>query len=581
MNFVSLFNPPDNCTAVRILFRLYGTGTIFFDDASCYKTEEPYYISLEADDGFYYTENEEGIATAKANLYSYPDLIGKNVEFKLVYKENAVVTQNIPINSEGKADFRFKMAVMVNKREEYSIIATVLNVTGNNSESIPVYKYDKPKKLDADGNYIIDGKIFNPVFLYHVNTDDYPKVKEAGINVVQGSASKSVLDAANQNGLKVIVCLYNNLPAGHPANVTATQKSVSDLMNHPAVFAWGIMDEPFSNDPGSEPYLLNSYKIIRDIDAVHPVYVMEDGNNFAVAAKYTDILGIDPYPSSSNVPTTHVATRTKRAFENCKKPIYNLLQAFSYNGYFPSTDELRNMLYQAFWEGSKAIGYYAFSESYGSIPLDKTVLWETMTKWYENESELAFEHFVSNANTLISENEGENAWWRTWQSDGETYALILNRSNTESVTVNVPVSTKTYSKVKIVGGAEGAGIKGVGNGYITINVKAGGAPLLRLVNFEENKVYFYQGNVIPNTIEDGTYSIGCRLREGTGGYIITSLYKNENNIKELTQIFSFDKVNVIEAKFFEKEITISNLENKKYELNTFLWDSSLKFLSPL
>lgn len=480
VKYTVLFVPPPNCASVRILFRLFGTGTLYIDDASCYKTEEAYYLRLETDKVFYYTDEAEGKATATVNTYSYPFLATAAIDFKLTYN-GAVVKQQaaVPVNGEGYAGFTFNISDLGNEKSEYKIEVSVMGIGGE--ESAAVYRYDRPSALTEDGVYLKNGKPFDPIFAYHVGTDSYPLMAQAGINVVQGQPSRADLDKALENGLMVLVVLYRDMnPAGHPINEARTREIVADLMDHPAVFAWAIMDEPFSNDPGSEPYLKNSYKIIRDIDPVHPVFVMEVGEKLDIAVKYADLFGIDPYVGGG-VPATHVAEKTAGAFSvSDGKPIYNLLQAFSYNGYFPTQDEMRSMIYQGLWAGSKAIGYYCFDTSLGSIPMNRTELWPALMSWYSKESAIAFEHFVHNPDSLIAKSESADTWWRTWKRGSDIFALVLNRSNAEAKTAEIPLPKDlAVVSTEALGGAENGSIS-TGNNLLTVSVGAGAAALYKV-----------------------------------------------------------------------------------------------------
>jgi len=479
--FVMFFEPPANCASVRILFRMFGNGTLYIDNASCYKTEAPYYIKLKTDEVFYYSDMAAGKGTAKANLYSYPNLLNETVDFKLTYEGAVIKSQSgVPFNSEGVAEYNFNISDLETEKAEYKIEASIKDLGGN--ESAAIYRYNRPTTLNKDGVYLKDGKPFNPIFAYHVSTQYYPLMAEAGINVVQGSASKSVLDEAYKNGLMVLVVLYGNMnAAGHPINEAKTIESVTNLMSHPAVFAWAIMDEPFSNDPGAEPHLKRSYQIIRNIDPVHPVFVMEVGDKLDVAIKYADLFGIDPY-IGAGVPTEEVATKTKLAYSvSSGKPIYNLLQAFSYVNYFPTNDEMRNMIYQALWENSKAVGYYCFDTSLGSIPLNYTELWPVLKSWYANESKIMFDSFVHNKNSLIEKYEDENVRFRTFKYGKDIYAAVLNKNsaNTSAANITIPKDL-AITDVEIIGGANSESIVGYTGNKLNVAIQKAGAALFKL-----------------------------------------------------------------------------------------------------
>ena len=83
-----------------------------------------------------------------------------------------------------------------------------------------------------------------------------------------------------------LICLYrSNVPAGNTTellknsrgefttNADNTKEVVEIAKHHPATFAYAVKDEPFSHmTPTMYADLENSYKIIRDLDDVHPGY---------------------------------------------------------------------------------------------------------------------------------------------------------------------------------------------------------------------------------------------------------------------------------------------------------------------
>lgn len=242
-----------------------------------------------------------------------------------------------------------------------------------------------------------------PIFLYDVPVAAFETAAKAGITVVQGQPS--VLDAAAKAGLSVICVLYNgSMPAGHPNNAKHTKYVVEKYKNHPAVFAWAIMDEPYyqlvTREAGPklerelvDTWLANSYRIIHEIDKNHPVYVMQDGSfREWDASLYADISGIDPYIWGGKEKYSFVFDSVKEAVKISRgKPVYALLQTCKQTddnkipAYFPADDVLRHMVYAARLAGAEGIGYYKYSNVLNhpkndpnAVALNQSKLWDVI-----------------------------------------------------------------------------------------------------------------------------------------------------------------------------------------------------------
>lgn len=461
---------PEGCAGMVIYCRLYGTGTVYFDDMTIHKTSLPKTFYLDTDDLFYYTEANSGTAVARVNDISYEGLEEGSFNFALMDGETVLYEQkNVPVTSgpayryeqrtiyadENTARFTFYMDDMREKGKEYTIRATYIDADGKeqSTETAPVYKYDRPTLMNEKGQFLVDGKPLNPIFAYHLKSANFEAAKEAGVNVAQGSMHNNVdayleeLDRAEEAGMKLIVCLYNDMkPAGSAANKAATETKVKALKDHPAVFAWGVMDEPFYHDKGAHQNLIDSYKLIRSIDSKHPVWIMEDANAYSESAKFCDIMGIDPYYNSPNDSTglrvSYPSLRNTQAQQasDYKKPIWHLTQAYYYRGEFPTPEIMVNILYQAFMDGSMAVGYYEMDVSYENKPLHQTDRWPRLVDWYENESELVFDFFVNEKYPAFLEVQNEDYRAMGFVKDGDLYLIALARKEKETP-VSIPLTS--------------------------------------------------------------------------------------------------------------------------------------------
>ncbi len=560
--FVTTFLPPENAVAVRIYFRLFGTGTIYFDDASCYRTEEPRGIFLSTDSVYYYPDAEGIHVNAELNTVSYPSLSEEDISVRLT-KDGTTVGDVLFLQpSEGRAECTLPLSLLTTEKAEYKIEASAGGFTASTS----VYLYPRPGRLTKDGIYMLDGKPFHPVFAYHVDPQYYAAVKEAGINVVQCTVDD--LEACRKAGLLALVVLYRNMyPAGHPKNEAFVKEFVKKHAEDSTVFAWAIMDEPFSHDPGAEQYLKNSYKIIRDLDDTHPVFVMEVGENKHIAAKYTDIFGIDPYVGKGD-PATYVAMKTAESHAvSMGKPIYNLLQAFTYDGYFPTEDAMRSMLYQAIWEKSKAVGYYEFNEALNKKPLNGTTLWPVLCNWYQKEAEILFGHFAENPDTKIEEYADSSVLWRTFTYDGKLYAAVRNLSSEEECVAEISLPDGfALEKAEIVGGIEESAILGCHDGRLSLKLGATEAALLELFDSEADAVFSFTDTPITLDGKAGKVKI---FFGGSEADVYMGVYSENAGKKELVNMDILDDT--------DKVGMLSVPAGGKYTIKTFAFsDGTLR-----
>ncbi len=141
------------------------------------------------------------------------------------------------------------------------------------------------------------------------------------------------------------------------------REEIKTFMNHPALLAWYISDEPngFKIPPES---LEETYTLVRETDPWHPVSMVFMAP-FLASKKYANALDIvmaDPYPVP-NSPiglTGDVAGQLKSEFKG-KKPVWMVLQAFGggeWWGREPTLQELRSMTWQSVIRGATGIQYF-------------------------------------------------------------------------------------------------------------------------------------------------------------------------------------------------------------------------------
>ncbi len=495
------FYVPKETVSMVVYARLFASkGTVICDDISVYKTGDAKKYTMETDDVFYYTDdNGFGRASIYTNAEEYPELTDKGTAyFKLCDGERVIESAEAQMKN-GEAGFSFALPLLSEKEKEYTVSLSVMaDGVLQQKQDISVYRYDRPTMMDKQGNFYVDGEIFRPVFAYHVNPDMYDDCAKAGINVVQGENFTGpegyieLLDKAQAAGIYMLVPLYRSIkPAGHPDNAANSREVVEAIKDHPALFGYMVIDEPFFNLEEPEEHLENSYKIIRGIDKVHPAYIMEN-ENFIGSVKYCDILGVDIYPYDSIKSATYIAemVRSIQHSTRSKKPVWALLQTFRnlpHYDYFPTSDELRNMIYQSYFCGAKSVGYYCLRDADGNLDLMDTPLWEGVEAFGSGEADALAPYFAEWKYPSFAESKTEDYWYRSYIKDGKVYVALINRrANTNtSATVtltsqNGELSIGAFTAKTLFGATDTFS----GSGAFTVNLAPAAALLIEVTPAE-------------------------------------------------------------------------------------------------
>lgn len=446
----------ENCYGVAVMPRLYGAGEVYFDDIVVKQKGERAQFHFSTDGVYYYTDINEGTATATAlRDISYT---GKTVSFYLSAEgKNVQKLENVSF-ADGKAEFTYSLTAL-RKNTPYTLTAVLLSGTVEvDRQETEFYRMDRPAYLRKDGVYLKNGETpFYPVIGYHVSREDYGKVKEAGINVVQATFAdytslRNALDAAEKEGIMVLAALYSGLEMPtSPGKYDVSYEAITRLRNHPALYGWMVMDEPFANFPHheAEKGLREAYYFIRSLDPNHPVYVLDNQTiTFEVTAKYADILATDPYTAAKHDRANYVYNQMVAAKEAAgDKPTYAILQAFRYSGVFPTGTELRSAVYQAFLADASAVGYYAINDADGALELYDTPLWEDMCSFTESDFKVLYE------GTPGETAKGSGYRMKNYSLDGVTYLAV---QNTVSAAADVGYTyAETTAEISDSGALEG------------------------------------------------------------------------------------------------------------------------------
>ena len=239
----------------------------------------------------------------------------------------------------------------------------------------------------------VNGTPFFPVGIYSAGVDDFPKLADAGFNVVhtygwEGRSGhdwgKEWLDAANEHGLMALIGLYR--PRVKKMEFEACIKRIEQYRDHPALLAWHTMDEPAWETEGNrgEKYMPATYDLVKEQDTHHPVTAVVC--HFADTRRFVDtvdVLQADYYPIPP-IPATHYSGNgflgikmyadAWREASDAQKPFWFVCQAFDDSllkekshdippewKRFPTRRELRTMTYTAIASGARGVLYWSLT----------------------------------------------------------------------------------------------------------------------------------------------------------------------------------------------------------------------------
>ncbi|MBR2973656.1 MAG: S-layer homology domain-containing protein [Clostridia bacterium] len=455
------FTLPENTATLHLYIRSTGPGTVYYDDIEFGPTGSSAAMNFYTKDTFYYTEDKVIEAFADINYINHPIEDGNVVDFVIKDGGSVVAEQTIPAVPSVKAEF--DVMTLAEKGKKYTISATYKKADGTviqESNEKRIYRYDRPTALNEKGEYIDEnGNPIDVIYLYGGFEEFFDDYQKAGITVIRiddintsnpGKIDeiRKKLDAAHEHGLKVLYQLYGHA-AGHPFQIPTTKLLVEEFKDHPAIFGWMMVDEPcYQVGMGRQcqtyteilEYLEEGYRVIREIDPVHPVYNIEStavALSYEKAFQYVDVAGIDIYPTP-DVATHRTSQAARRAVNAVygEKPVWNLGYASEWMGWIPTEEEFRMSVISAFWGGADGAGFYVEKSIAPSLN-------EALIKMNESgERHQLFNHFVREKSPVFSEYIGYDYWMRSWVDEGKLYILLREHKNDGKET---PVSFKVKS----------------------------------------------------------------------------------------------------------------------------------------
>ena len=163
MNFVEYraeFTVPKGTKSAMLYFRhRIAPGSLYMDDVEIYMVKPPAAAKIETDEIFYYTEWKTGVVSIDPT-YLMGEPKGARVDFVMTNESGKKVYEGSISDLSEPKTFEFPTSVMTVKGERHNINVKVYgdNGTLQQEENLPVFRYDRPTYLGADGIFRKNGK---------------------------------------------------------------------------------------------------------------------------------------------------------------------------------------------------------------------------------------------------------------------------------------------------------------------------------------------------------------------------------------------------------------------------------------
>lgn len=321
-------------------------------------------------------------------LHVNPAYLNRNISVYIIVGNDTIGKWNGTVTKE---IVDIPVALGLNP-SQYILLASIKSA--NSPQEIKVngeliilqHKINEVKTDRLTGGLIVDEKPFFP-FGFYCYSPVYSTLPEEeavkGFNMISPyqkvlpatlDERMAYMDRCAELGMKVH---YNLLSVSGGGGVgsqiegltsdSARQLLVDEIhtfMDHPALLAWYISDEPFPSriEPDS---LSRIYSLIKELDPWHPVSIVFMAPFTSTAKKYAsalDIVMADPYPVPDMQPS-YTGTVTKSLFSEFKgkNPVWLAAQSFGGGEIWrrePTSNEVRQMVYQAIINGATGIQFF-------------------------------------------------------------------------------------------------------------------------------------------------------------------------------------------------------------------------------
>lgn len=598
------FKVPEDADYAYVYPRLYNPGEIYWDDIEVYAVKEPPIAEIYANH-MYYTDLDAGIIELDFLDDNY-----SGYSYDIFITDGSEILLDESIAAADYIEYEFDVDLLETEGKEYTLDVYLKDSQGNVVESLnkDIYRYDRPASMTKtgqvkDGN----GNIFYPVIGYHCYYEDMGKAASYGINVLRsyGSADGTIdprvgnvgdmikfLDEAwYEHGIMTMATLYQTQSAGHATMLAGVREMVTAIKDHPGLLGYLVQDEPYNSletDKTTEE-LKTAYKEIRAIDPDHIIaHVANRPQHWDKSVDLSDMIISDRYPASNetyfrNLQYNYISNA--KAFSRGEKPVWNLIQASTFDDYNATGVNLRNMIYQTMFAAGDGLGYIAVSaaDSSGNGLLNNEDELKVLEGLENGELADSVKAFVTGEYTTFCELSGaplldnytdfllrlvpESYWYKAFIKNNQLYLLVLNHEN-ETVDVSIPLVSTDESIA--IGNFTATVVDGVstaenvsGNGTLETSIPAREAVMYKITpetipdysKLTGLRGMFKDGEAV-TTLANGSYNLQ--------GAKFAALYDISGDVPQLVKIYP--------AKDFE----ITELEQGgKYMVKLFSWKGSL------
>ena len=501
---------------------VYEGDSMEVDNVRVYLVDYGAQMKLDVETKFFYTDMGKTTFTADIKEDVYPDTANdKNATVKFeVFDGQKLIWEAEPTKFTGEgctANVEFDLSLLTKIGKPYVVRATLYNGEGTKlyEQTQQIYVYERPGMMDSEGHITKtdpNGEKLDIFIAHSVLVAHYEKSQEIGVTVMSIGNSQNAeqtlqrLDQCLKYGymgfLNMNWGLYNDNDISLKRWVMIDVVSDERVRNHPSLLGYCLVDEPWSW--GSEQDVMNNleegYRLVREYDKNTPIFSVNNMSQFSEqTASVCDILFVDHYDSpTGGTIYKKVAQASKVA--NGRIPVWIIVGAYKEKGFFPTSQQVRNEMYQAFIAGASGNGFYCISYADSvngvSVPLwdvkhDKTgevigkETWEGMAAFMEKEGDIAYDHYGDGEGKQFRREVAldKGYIYDSWVDNyGNMYLVALNTASNKAVDISIPltsdngkVSLQSFTAT-VINGSTQAPISGIGT--LNLTLEAGNQAVL-------------------------------------------------------------------------------------------------------
>ncbi|MGM0493250.1 MAG: hypothetical protein ACQER1_09900, partial [Armatimonadota bacterium] len=391
--------------------------------------------------------------------------------------EVAVTINEQPVEVVEREDYRLRFQPATDLAE--GIHDVRIEVTGEGDPIVreAIFNNKQPGSVVTfrdDRIALVDGEPYFPLGTYRDPSDSITEVDgllEAGFNLTHDylfehapqtvETARAYLDLLDEHDIKVFLGLSREkLRDGDLAWV---QRFVSELMDHPALLTWYLMDEPEIRGMTSKD-MERVREAVRMVDPFHPTSVVYcRPNAFDEWADAQDIHWNDPYPlrpSGPDRPLTMVEDWVEMGREAVgpDRPVWTVLQGHDYRWSDveraraeigvpdkPTIEQTRAMAFLALAEGSDGLIWYWWPKSRYHMSEDAPEKWAGIVDTVQLLNDLM--PWLTAERTAADQMDAPEPF-RVWtrEADGTRVVAVINGSE-EPAQLDVPLPDGTEGRL--------------------------------------------------------------------------------------------------------------------------------------